>query len=75
MHEPQTAARSGEKLLLTREDCAQLLSCSVRTIDTMLANGELPSRRIGRRRLVPRAALEQFARRDHTTGREKKGAP
>ncbi len=74
MHEPQTAPRAREKLLLTRHDCAQLLSCSVRTIDNMLANGELPSRRIGRRRLVPRAALEHFARRDHATGQEKKRA-
>ena len=55
------------KLLLTRQDVARLLSVSVRTVDTLLASKALASRRIGRRRLIPRIALDQFTRRDHTT--------
>lgn len=56
-----------EKLLLTRKESALALSVSLRTIDTLLACGELTARRIGRRRLIPRTELERFARRDHET--------
>lgn len=56
-----------DKILLTKRDAAQALSVCVRTIENLIAIGELPSRTIGRRRLIPRSALEQFARRDHRT--------
>ena len=59
---------TADKVLLTRRDAARLLSVSVRTIDTLLARRELTTRRIGRRRLIPRAELARFARRDHATG-------
>lgn len=54
-----------EKILLDRKEAASLLSISLRTLDSLLARGELKTRRIGRRRLIPRQELEQFARRDH----------
>jgi len=53
------------KILLDRKEAANLLSISLRTLDTLLAQGELKTCRIGRRRLIPRQELEQFARRDH----------
>lgn len=53
------------KLLLTRQDSARLISISLRTLDGLLASGEIASCRIGRRRLIARSELERFARRDH----------
>jgi len=51
-------------ILVTRQQASELLQLSVRAIDHLIATGRLPSRRMGRRRLVPRTALEQFARHD-----------
>jgi excisionase family DNA binding protein len=62
-----TAESLGGKVLLTRREAALALSVSVRTIDTLLASNELPSRRIGRRRLIALDTLQRFARRDHPT--------
>lgn len=42
--------------LLTKEDLMQLLKISKRTIDTMIANGELPMHTQIRRRLYWRSA-------------------
>jgi excisionase family DNA binding protein len=55
------------KLLLTRQESAAMLSISLRTLDTLLARKDLVTRRVGRRRLIPRSELERFARRDHQT--------
>jgi len=54
-------------LLLSRRTAAALLSVSLRTIDNLLARRELVSRRVGRRVLIPRAALDSFTKRDHAT--------
>ncbi|MGH9508973.1 MAG: helix-turn-helix domain-containing protein [Terriglobales bacterium] len=56
-----------EKLLLSKREAAHLLSVSSRTIDYLIARQQLPIRRIGRRTLIPKRALELFARRDHLT--------
>ncbi len=56
-----------EKILLSKKDAASLLSLSVRSLEYMLQRRELVSRRVGRRVLIPRTALEQFAKRDHPT--------
>jgi excisionase family DNA binding protein len=53
------------KVLFTKREAAQMLSISVRSIDYLIFNQQLPTRRIGRRVLVHRDAIEQFARRDH----------
>jgi excisionase family DNA binding protein len=55
------------KLLLTKKDVAYALSLSLRTVDNLIAAKRLQVRRIGRRVLIPRHALEQFARRDHVS--------
>ena len=57
--------RADEKLLLSREDAAQVLSISLRALDYLIANKTLPIRRIGTRVLIPLAALRRFARGDH----------
>lgn len=53
------------KLLVSREEAAQLLSISQRGLDYLIANRRLPTRRIGGRVLVPVADLRKFARGDH----------
>ncbi len=54
-----------EKVLYTKREAAQLLSVSLRTIDYLIFSQQLPARRIGRRVLVHRDSIEQFALRDH----------
>ena len=51
-----------DKLLLTRKEAAELLSLSARSIDYLIAQGRLPSRKIGKRRLIPRIAVEKMAK-------------
>jgi len=51
-------------ILVSKKDAARMLSVSLRTIDNLVKAKRLPVRRIGRRSLVPRSALEQLARRD-----------
>lgn len=48
----------------TRREAAEALRISLRTLDTLLAQGKLRSRRIGRRVLVPQSELEKLLRRD-----------
>jgi excisionase family DNA binding protein len=56
---------ASEKVLYTKREAAQLLSISVRSLDYLIFSRQMPARRIGRRVLVHRDAIEQFARRDH----------
>ncbi len=53
------------KLLVSRDEAAQLLSISPRALDYLIANRRLPTRRIGGRVLVPVADLRKYARGDH----------
>ena len=55
------------KLLLSKREAAWLLSLSVRSIDYLIARGELPVRRVGKRVLIPQREMERFIRRDHVT--------
>ncbi len=54
-----------DKLAVGRREAAALLSVSLRTIDAMLARGELRGRRVGRRVLVTMDDLRHFLKRDH----------
>ena len=62
-----------EKLAVNRFEAARLLSISLRTLDTLLAYGQLRGRRVGRRVLFPVEELERFLKRDHPTQGEAKG--
>ena len=53
------------KLLVSREEAAQLLSISQRGLDYLVASKRLPTRRIGGRVLIPVADLRKYARCDH----------
>lgn len=55
-----------EPILVSRKDAAALLGLSIRSIDNLLARGQLAARKIGRRTLILRAALERFARSSET---------
>lgn len=46
-------------------EAARRLGLSVRTVATLVARRELPSRKVGRRRIIPVSALALFIRRDH----------
>lgn len=54
-------------LLVGKKEAAALLGVCTRTVENLVARKELPCRRIGRRTLIPFAALVQFAKRDHAT--------
>jgi excisionase family DNA binding protein len=53
------------KLLVSREEAAELVSLSIRSIDYLLASKELPFRKIGTRTMIPLSALQAFARMHH----------
>jgi len=53
------------KLLVSREEAAQLLSISVRGVDYLTATKRLSTRRIGTRVLIPIEDVCKFARSDH----------
>lgn len=53
------------KLLVSRDEAAQLLSISRRGLDYLLASHRLPTRRIGGRVLIPMAELRRYALDDH----------
>jgi excisionase family DNA binding protein len=54
-----------DKILVSREEAAQLLSISQRGLDYLVASNRLPTRRIGGRVLIPMAELRKYARCDH----------
>ena len=53
------------KLLVGREEAAAMVSLSVRSIDYLIANKELPFRKIGTRTMIPVSELQRFVRMDH----------
>ena len=54
-----------DKLLVGRQEAAELLSISQRALDYLVANKQLQVRRIGTRVLIPRSELHRFVRGDH----------
>ncbi|MGH9254239.1 MAG: helix-turn-helix domain-containing protein [Vicinamibacterales bacterium] len=53
-------------LAIPIDEAARRLSLSPRTVATLVAQRELRSVKVGRRRLIPLKALQDFLRRDHT---------
>jgi excisionase family DNA binding protein len=47
-------------------EAARRLGLSPRTVATLLSRQELPSRKVGRRRIIPVQALEAFLRNEHS---------
>ena len=61
-----------EKLAVGRFEAARLLSISLRTLDSLLARGEIKARRCGRRVLFPVEELQRFLKHDHSTSDDSK---
>ena len=57
--------RTDDKLLVGRQEAAELLSISQRALDYLVANKQIQVRRIGTRVLIPRSELHRFVRGDH----------
>jgi len=55
-------ARMSVKLLYSKKESAQLLSVSLRTVDALIQRGELSTRHVGKRVLITRKSLQEFAR-------------
>ena len=53
-------------------EAARRLGLSTRTVATLVLRHELPSRKVGRRRIIPIAALEVFVQRDHRISHKEK---
>lgn len=62
-----------DQILLSKRESSRLLGISLRLLDTLIAAKEIAVRRVRRRVLVPRRALEEFARRDHPMPTRKEG--
>ena len=56
------AHNPGDKLAVSTREAAQMLSVSPRTIQNYFRAKMLPSRKIGRRTVIPVRALENFLR-------------
>jgi excisionase family DNA binding protein len=54
-----------DRLAVNRFEAARLLSISLRTLDALVARGELRGRRVGRRIVFPVEELHRFLRKDH----------
>lgn len=52
-----------KKVAYSVEEAAQALSLGRSTVKKLIATGELASVRVGRRRLIPRSALESYIER------------
>ena len=59
-----------EKWLFTRKEAAFSLGLSVRSVDYLISNRDLETRRVGRKVLVIRESLRLFARGNHTDSAE-----
>jgi excisionase family DNA binding protein len=47
-------------------EAARRLGLSTRTVAGLVLRRELPSRKVGRRTIIPMAALEAFVQQDHS---------
>lgn len=53
------------KLLYTKDEAAFALGVCARTIGHLIHSGDLQTRRIGKRVLIPREVLRRYAAADH----------
>jgi excisionase family DNA binding protein len=60
-----------EQLAVSIPEAARRLGLSIRTVATLVSRRELASRKVGRRRIIPVAALEAFVRGEPRTGNAK----
>jgi Helix-turn-helix domain len=56
-----------KKLAVDMAAAASMISVSTRTLQQYVAAGIIPTKKIGRRRVVTVSALEEFLRNDHAS--------
>lgn len=61
----QKSSLLGHKVLFSRREFSSLTGLSLRTIAKLIASREVKSILVGRRRLIPRAEIDRFIKRDH----------
>ena len=49
------------EIFMTRDETARALRLSLRTVDTLIGQGEIAVRRVGRRVLIPTDEVKRFA--------------
>jgi excisionase family DNA binding protein len=57
-----------ETLAVNIPEAARRLGLSARTVATLVSRGQLATRKVGRRRIIPVQALEAFLKNDHSGG-------
>ena len=63
-----------QKILISKRDCANALSLSLRTIENLIARRKLTIRRVGSRTLILVSSMEAFAQHDHDSPSAPKSA-
>ena len=58
----ETAPNEPHPLLISRQEAARLMGISLRTLEKLIAAGDVPSRVLRRRRLIPREFLVTLAK-------------
>ncbi len=61
----RNGAEVESRLLYDRKEAARQLSISVRSLDYLIAGGQLDTRRIGKKVLIPRGSLARFSQANH----------
>lgn len=56
-----------DTLLLSKHEAARVLGVSIRKLENLISRREIPTRRIGRRVLITRSAVESFAKAANST--------
>jgi hypothetical protein len=64
-----------EKFLFARKEAAFSLGMSIRSIDYLIAKGELSTRRVGSKIMIPRESLRLFARGHHPEAMKPESEP
>ena len=67
MHHYAGMDKQNAKLAVNIREAAEMLSVSPRTIQNYVASKILTSRKFGKRRVIPVAALVAFLRSDHVS--------
>lgn len=59
---PQQPTTTIQRVTVKPDDLAKMLGTSRATVYAGLRNGRIPSRRIGKRFIIPRAAIDEWLR-------------
>jgi hypothetical protein len=68
-------AAADERLLYDRKEAARQLSISVRSLDYLIGGGQLETRRIGKKVLIPHGSLTRFSQANHYDSPKDVGRP